>query len=81
MKASHTWLISIADIEDDLPMSHIKLAYLPKLGQVRLRLSAYGEDEALLKEKVNEYAARIIERVSNVVMAEEDIPLRKSYNG
>jgi nicotinamide-nucleotide amidase len=29
----------IADIEDDLP-SDVKLAYLPKLGQVRLRLSA-----------------------------------------
>ena len=69
----------IADIEDDLP-PYIKLAYLPKLGQVRLRLSAYGEnyaDETLLKEKINEFAARIIERVKNAVMAEEDIPLEK----
>ena len=66
----------IADIEDDLP-AYVKLAYLPKLGQVRLRLSAYGENETLLKEKVNEYADRIIERVANVVVAEEDIPLEK----
>ncbi|WP_461452180.1 competence/damage-inducible protein A [Mucilaginibacter sp.] len=66
----------IADIEDDLP-TYVKLAYLPKLGQVRLRLSAYGENETLLKQKVNEYAARIIERVGNVVVAEEDIPLEK----
>ena len=66
----------IADIEDDLPV-FVKLAYLPKLGQVRLRLSAYGEDEALLKNKVNEYAARIIERVGDVVVAEEDLPLEK----
>jgi len=67
----------IADIEDSLP-PYIKLAYLPKLGQVRLRLSAYGEDEALLQEKVNEYAAKITERVGSAVVAQEDIPLEKA---
>jgi nicotinamide-nucleotide amidase len=66
----------IADIEDDLPQD-VKLAYLPKLGQVRLRLSAYGDNETLLQQKVNEFAARIIERVKNVVVAEEDIPFEK----
>jgi nicotinamide-nucleotide amidase len=67
----------IADIEDSLP-SYIKLAYLPKLGQVRLRLSGYGDDETLLREKVSEYAAKIVERVANVVAAEEDIPIEKA---
>ncbi|MFI5137464.1 MAG: competence/damage-inducible protein A [Sphingobacteriales bacterium] len=67
----------IADIEDSLP-SYIKLAYLPKLGQVRLRLSGYGEDEPFLKNKVDEYAAKIVERVANVVAAEEDIPIEKA---
>jgi nicotinamide-nucleotide amidase len=67
----------IADIEDSLP-SFIKLAYLPKLGQVRLRLSGYGEDKAFLKEKVNEFAAQIIERVTNVVAAEEDITIEQA---
>jgi nicotinamide-nucleotide amidase len=67
----------IADIEDSLP-PYIKLAYLPKLGQVRLRLSAYGENEAFLKEKVNEYAKMITERVGKSVVAEEDIPLEKA---
>jgi nicotinamide-nucleotide amidase len=67
----------IADIEDALP-PYIKLAYLPKLGQVRLRLSAYGEDEVLLKEKINEFSAKIVERVANVVAAEEDIPVEKA---
>jgi len=67
----------IADIEDSLP-SYIKLAYLPKLGQVRLRLSGYGEDEATLKPEVDAYAAKIIERVANVVAAEEDIPIEKA---
>jgi len=67
----------IADIEDSLP-AYIKLAYLPKLGQVRLRLSGYGQDEAVLKKEVNEYAQKIIERVANVVAAEEDIPVEKA---
>lgn len=66
----------IADIEDDLP-PYIKLAYLPKIGQVRLRLSGYGEDEAFLREKITEFSARIIERVGNFVAAEEDIPIEK----
>ena len=67
----------IADIEDALP-PYIKLAYLPKLGQVRLRLSGYGEDGTLLNDKVNEFAARIVERVKNVVAAEEDITIEKA---
>jgi len=67
----------IADIEDSLP-ANIKLAYLPKLGQVRLRLSADGEDEALLKTEVEKYAAQIIERVNYAVVAEEDIPIEKA---
>ncbi len=66
----------IADIEEVLP-PHIKLAYLPKLGQVRLRLSGYGENEISLRAEVESYAAKIIERVSNVVLAEEDIPAEK----
>jgi nicotinamide-nucleotide amidase len=67
----------IADIEDSLP-PYIKLAYLPKLGQVRLRLSGYGEDEEALRAKVEEFAGRIVERVSNAVVAQEDIPLEKA---
>jgi nicotinamide-nucleotide amidase len=67
----------IADIEDSLP-AHIKLAYLPKLGQVRLRLSGYGENEAALKAEVETYAQKIVARVADVVAAEEDIPIEKA---
>jgi nicotinamide-nucleotide amidase len=66
----------IADIEDSLP-PHIKLAYLPKLGQVRLRLSGYGENESKLKYEVDGFAAKIIDRVGNVVAAEEDTVIEK----
>lgn len=66
----------IADIENDLPAS-IKLAYLPKMGQVRLRLSAYGDGEPSLQDELDEFAARIVERVGINVVAQEDIPLEK----
>jgi nicotinamide-nucleotide amidase len=67
----------IADIEDSLP-AHIKLAYLPKPGQVRLRLSGYGDGEAALKTEVCAYADKIVDRVRNVVVAREDIPIEKA---
>ena len=43
----------IADWEDALP-AHIKLAYLPEAGKVRLRLSAYGADKVQLEQEVTE---------------------------
>ncbi len=67
----------IEDIEDSLP-SHIKLAYLPKLGQVRLRLSAYGDNETILIDEVNNYAAQLIQRMGSIVAAEEDVALEKA---
>ena len=67
----------IADIENSLP-SYIKLAYLPKLGQVRLRLSGYSEDEISLKKEIELFAGRIVERVGKSVVAEEDIALEKA---
>jgi nicotinamide-nucleotide amidase len=67
----------IESIEDRLP-PHIKLAYLPKLGQVRLRLSAIGENEEQLKSEVDDYAQQLIECVKPYVAATDDIPLEKA---
>lgn len=67
----------IEKVEDSLP-AHIKLAYLPKLGQVRLRLSGTGDDEVALKEEINHYAKEIIAVVGKYVAAEADIPLEKA---
>nr|WP_121273124.1 competence/damage-inducible protein A [Pedobacter schmidteae] len=68
--------LEIEEIEDRLP-DHIKLAYLPKLGQIRLRLSATGEDETGLKAEVEVYAQEIVAKVKKYVVAEEDIALEK----
>ncbi|WP_443947182.1 competence/damage-inducible protein A [Pedobacter sp. AW1-32] len=67
----------IEDIEDTLP-KHIKLAYLPKLGQVRLRLSATGLHENVLRSEVETYARQIINRVPDFVVIDEDIPLEQA---
>ncbi|RDC57783.1 competence/damage-inducible protein A [Pedobacter chinensis] len=67
----------IEEIENSLP-GHIKLAYLPKLGQVRLRLSASGKEETLLKAEVEAYAQQIIAKVKKFVVVDEDIPLEKA---
>ncbi|WP_222537893.1 competence/damage-inducible protein A [Pedobacter polysacchareus] len=69
--------MEIEDIENSLPPS-IKLAYLPKLGQVRLRLSTIGEEEAPLKTAVDFYAQQIIAKIKQHVVAEEDIALEKA---
>ncbi|SDC06138.1 competence/damage-inducible protein A [Pedobacter soli] len=67
----------IEAIEDALPV-HIKLAYLPKLGQVRLRLSAKGDDEGKLKAEVEGFAQQIMAKVEKFVVIDEDIPLEKA---
>ncbi|MDT3404993.1 competence/damage-inducible protein A [Mucilaginibacter terrae] len=67
----------IADIEDSLP-PYIKLAYLPKLGQVRLRLSSYGDDRYLLQAELDGFATQLTQRLGNIVAADEDIALEKA---
>lgn len=67
----------IEEVEDSLPSS-IKLAYLPKLGQVRLRLSTSGTDEAQLKQEVEVYAQRIIAKIKPYIVAEDDIAIEKA---
>lgn len=67
----------IEEIEDGLP-PHIKLAYLPKLGQVRLRLSAKGDNELTLKAEVEVYAQQIITKIKKFVVIDEDLPLEQA---
>ena len=66
----------ISDIEDSLP-KHIKLAYLPKLGMVRLRLSSSGPDAAKLNLETLSYSKKILDLISEFVVIESDIVLEK----
>ena len=67
----------LASIEDNLP-DHIKLAYLPRLGQVRLRLSGTGSDEQALTSEIQNWAAKLVSRIKKYVVIEDDIALEKA---
>ena len=66
----------ISDVEDSLP-EHIKLAYLPKLGMVRLRLSGSGSDAEKLNLEIRSFSTRIIDLISEYVIIESDTALEK----
>lgn len=66
----------IAAIEDALP-AHINLAYLPKLGQVRLRLSAYGTNKAALEAEVADFSEKIKQLIGPYYITDADLPFEK----
>lgn len=61
----------IIDFESSLP-SHIKLAYLPAYGMVRLRLTATGNDKKKVENELNPYFEKLKELVKDVLVAGED---------
>ncbi|MDZ4758037.1 MAG: competence/damage-inducible protein A [Bacteroidota bacterium] len=66
----------IKDVENKLP-EHIKLAYLPGLGQVRLRLTGYGEDANALDLEIANFAEQIKSKASSYFYGEGDDTLGK----
>lgn len=62
----------IADIETALP-AHIKLAYLPSAGYVKLRLSTEGTEQQVLQAEIDIHATLLQQRLGNVVAATEDL--------
>jgi nicotinamide-nucleotide amidase len=67
----------IEDIENSLP-EHIKLAYLPKLGQVRLRLSSKGTNKETIESEVNHFANLMMDRLAEYLVASDDVALEKA---
>ncbi|MCG8893757.1 competence/damage-inducible protein A [Tenacibaculum finnmarkense] len=57
----------IEDWENSLP-SHIKLAYLPSFGKVRLRISAKGSDKETLEKEVASKVAILNTLISDVIV-------------
>ncbi len=60
----------IADWENELP-EDIKLAYLPSLGKVRLRLSATGKDKKALEKSVDSQMEILEEMLSDIAVGFE----------
>lgn len=61
----------IEDWENHLP-KFIKLAYLPSLGRVRLRLSARGENEAELKSGLDDAVESLNRIIGDIIKGYED---------
>ena len=61
----------IEDWENKLP-THIKLAYLPNLGKVRLRLSGKGLDEKQLETEMEEEFKILIPLIQDIFVGYED---------
>ena len=59
----------IEDLENALP-PHLKLAYLPNLGQVRIRMTGRGDDAEVLAQEMDQYMGAIMHRLNAFVYAE-----------
>jgi nicotinamide-nucleotide amidase len=64
----------IQDIENTLP-AHIKLAYLPNYGMVRLRLSGMGSDVEQLESEIAIYFQQLVQRTEKYLVTDDDIPM------
>ncbi|MDP5092624.1 MAG: competence/damage-inducible protein A [Polaribacter sp.] len=61
----------IEDFENNLP-SHIKLAYLPSFGRVRLRLSAKGENKEQLENELITKIEEIYQLIPDIITGLDD---------
>ncbi len=70
-KGESTIAAIIEDWENNLP-EFIKLAYLPDLGKVRLRLSARGSEKAVLEKALKEQLAVLQTLIGDIIAGYED---------
>ncbi len=61
----------IEEWENNLPQ-FIKLAYLPSLGRVRLRLSARGDNEDLLQSTIDKEIEKLHDLIGDIIKGYED---------
>ena len=57
--------------ENNLP-EDIKLAYLPNIGRVRLRLSGKGPDEDVLNRRIDEQVSALLPQIEDIFMGFEE---------
>lgn len=66
----------IEDLENNLP-EYIKLAYLPNIGQVRLRFSGYHSDSEVLKAEMDSIISNLYDLIGEYIFGEEEDTLQK----
>jgi len=62
-----SWLADLINEWENALPSHIRLAYLPSLGHVKLRLTAFGEDKKVLAAEVDQQIQKILPTINNYV--------------
>jgi nicotinamide-nucleotide amidase len=73
-----SWLSdTLEEWESSLKAENIGLAYLPAPGIVRLRLTAYGNDQDELKNKINRKIEELPALIGKYIFATDDIPLHE----
>lgn len=63
--------LKLENIENNLP-PHIKLAYLPAVGMVRLRFSGSHTHYATLKDEIDEIITRVYDTIGDSIYGEEN---------
>lgn len=66
----------ISEWENNLP-AHIRLAYLPTLGQVKLRLTGEAEDRDILSQEIDLLIQDVLPKIEKHVYALENIQLEE----
>ncbi|MBO9594418.1 MAG: CinA family nicotinamide mononucleotide deamidase-related protein [Niabella sp.] len=66
----------LIDFEAALPR-HIKLAYLPSYGAVKLRLTAQGQQEEQLSEQINFQFDQLTALLDDILISKTDEPIEK----
>ena len=71
---------TLEEWEDALP-EHIHLAYLPSPGLIRLRLSAFGTEEQLLKKEVEEQTGKLENIIPDAIFGYGDVTISQVTGG
>ncbi len=66
----------IKQFESNLP-KHIKLAYLPNYGMVRLRLTSVGFDHIAIEKEIQQYFDTLQQEVNNWLVTNMDEPMEQ----
>ncbi|TKK70836.1 competence/damage-inducible protein A [Ilyomonas limi] len=64
----------IKNFENNLP-AHVRLAYLPHYGLVRLRLTAKGEDATAIEKQLDNLQAQLKPLIQDVLVAAQDVSM------
>lgn len=69
-----TLSLKLEEFENDLP-DYVKLAYLPSIGIIRLRLSGTHDDKNALQKLMDEESRKLNRILGSAILTNEDIPI------